>query len=92
MELSPQSYLLTARVSLNGEYANPMNAQQWCHNPLGAPQQGLKWEHSHVQSWAVATPWVVSGTSVFSLMNTVWDDEALGRHQGPLPVGAQRHK
>ena len=24
---------------------------------------------------------------MFSLMNTVWDDEALVRHQGPLPLG-----
>ena len=55
---------------------------------LGAPQQGLKWgrgEHSH--TCAQPTPRVVRATSVFSLMNTVWDDEALVRHQGPLPLG-----
>ena len=68
------------------EYAAPMNAQHWCHNP-GCPSAGVEVGAEHSHTCAQPTPRVVRATSVFSLMNTVWDDEALVRHQGPLPLG-----
>ena len=63
-------------------------AQHWCHNP-GCPSAGVEVGTASIPTyiWAPATPRVVRATSVFSLMNTVWDDEALVRHQGPLPLG-----
>ena len=64
-----------------------MNAQHWCHNP-GCPSAGVEvGAGGAFPHLAQPTPRVVRATSVFSLMNTVWDDEALVRHQGPLPLG-----